>query len=81
MNEGARKYANKDFMIVSIITFTIIIVTIIIVITITTFDMGNDKGAVMSMKNLVSHMVLAPTANPCREQIAWTRFIMMMHMW
>ena len=36
-----------------------------------TLDMGKESGAVMSMKNLVSKIVRAPTANPCREQIAW----------
>ena len=36
-----------------------------------TLDIGKDRGAVMSMKNLVNQIVRAPTANPCREQIAW----------
>ena len=30
----------------------------------------------MSMKNLVSKIVRAPTANPCREQIAWASWSM-----
>ena len=34
-------------------------------------EMGKERGEVISMKNLVSQMVLAPTANPCLEQIAW----------
>ena len=73
---------------VSVVTFTItftshhIIFTIsifgIMMIMTTTLEMGNDKGAVMSMKNLVSQMVRAPTAKPCREQIAWLKFITMM---
>ena len=38
--------------------------------------MGKESGAVMSMKNLVSKIVRAPTANPCREQIAWASWSM-----
>ena len=57
---------------VSLITVTINIVGIIIIrMRISTLDIGKDRGAVMSMKNLVNQIVRAPTANPCREQIAW----------
>ena len=52
----------------SLITFTISIVGIINITT--TLDIGKERGAVMSMKNLVNQIVRAPTANPCREQIA-----------
>jgi len=31
---------------------------------------GQDRGLVSSMKNLVMMIVLAPTASPCLEQIA-----------
>ena len=72
---------------VSVVTFTITFTTHHIIFTIsiigikiimTTLEMGNDKGAVMSMKNLVSQMVRAPTAKPCREQIAWLKYIIIM---
>ena len=31
---------------------------------------GKERGLVTSMNNFVNQRVLAPTANPCREQMA-----------